>query len=110
MSFVFPLLAQEGGGFGWGGPVLAAVAIFLVLFLGILAIVAMVYGKIWFQAYMSSADVTLLALVGMGFRQVNPRIIVFPPLRSRLFRRRTQKNRPSRRKIRCARDQPRGRG
>ena len=79
MSLLIPLLAQEGAGggdWGWGGPVLAAVAIFLVLFLGVFAIVAMVYGKIWFQAYMSSADVTLLSLVGMGFRQVNPRIIV----------------------------------
>ena len=36
----------------------------------------MVYGNIWLQAYMSSADVTLLSLIGMGFRQVNPRIIV----------------------------------
>lgn len=34
------------------------------------------YGKLWFQAYMSSADVTLLSLVGMGFRQVRPTVIV----------------------------------
>ncbi|MBM4088907.1 MAG: UPF0365 family protein [Planctomycetes bacterium] len=34
------------------------------------------YGKLWFQAYMSDADVTLMSLVGMGFRQVNPKVIV----------------------------------
>src|SRR5439155_1239325 len=34
------------------------------------------YGKLWFQAYMSSADVSILSLIGMGFRQVNSRVIV----------------------------------
>jgi uncharacterized protein YqfA (UPF0365 family) len=34
------------------------------------------YGKLWFQAYMSSADVSIVSLVGMGFRQVNSRGIV----------------------------------
>lgn len=58
------------------GPILLAVAIFLLFFMFVFSIVAMVYGKIWFQAYMSSADVSLLSLVGMGFRQVNARMIV----------------------------------
>ena len=39
-------------------------------------LVFLVYGKLWFQGFMSSADVTLLHLVGMGFRRVNPRVIV----------------------------------
>ncbi len=44
---------------------------------GIVAtIVMLMYGKIWFQAYMSSADVSLRSLVGMGFRQVPPQLIV----------------------------------
>jgi uncharacterized protein YqfA (UPF0365 family) len=34
------------------------------------------YGKVWFQAYMSSADVSLPALIGMGFRQVRTQLIV----------------------------------
>ena len=59
-----------------GMAILVGVGIFAVIFLGIVGIVAMVYGKIWFQAYMSSADISLLSLIGMGFRQVNPRIIV----------------------------------
>ncbi|HZN33557.1 MAG TPA: flotillin-like protein FloA [Pirellulaceae bacterium] len=58
----------------------------IILVLGIAGIAAIVlliaaiafaaYGKLWFQAYMSSADVSMLALIGMGFRQVNSRIIV----------------------------------
>ena len=50
----------------WVWPVLIGGGIFVVIFLGILGIVALVYGKIWFQAYMSSADVSLLSLIGMG--------------------------------------------
>ena len=34
------------------------------------------YGAIWFQAYMSGADVSLMSLIGMSFRQVKPRLIV----------------------------------
>ncbi len=41
-----------------------------------LAIVALTYGKLWFQAYMSNARVSLLSLVGMSLRQVNARVIV----------------------------------
>src|SRR5256885_7743967 len=48
--------------------------------LGLLGLVAAIafaaYGKLWFQAYMSSADVNMLSLVGMGFRQVNSRVIL----------------------------------
>ena len=51
------------------------IGFFILLILGLL-LIFMVYGKLWFQAYMSSADVTLINLVGMGFRQVNPRVIV----------------------------------
>ena len=38
--------------------------------------VALTYGNLWFQAYMSSADVSLVSLVGMGFRKVNQRTIL----------------------------------
>jgi uncharacterized protein YqfA (UPF0365 family) len=34
------------------------------------------YGKLWFQAYMSGADVSLFSLIGMGFRKVRPQVIV----------------------------------
>lgn len=72
MSDMFPLLLAAD----WVMPVLIGVGIFGVIFVGIFGIAAMVYGNIWVQAYMSSADVSLLSLIGMGFRQVNPRIIV----------------------------------
>jgi len=46
------------------------------LFLLVAAIAFMAYGKLWFQAYMSSADVIMLSLIGMGFRQVNSQVVV----------------------------------
>jgi uncharacterized protein YqfA (UPF0365 family) len=59
----------------WMFVVYAIVAIALIMGL-VLLIFVPIYGKIWFQAFMSDADVTFMSLVGMGFRQVNPRIIV----------------------------------
>lgn len=73
MLDMLPMLLAEAG---WVMPVLVGVGIFAVIFVFIFGIAAMVYGNIWVQAYMSSADVSLLSLIGMGFRQVNPRIIV----------------------------------
>ncbi len=54
----------------------AIVVILLVLILLVFVIVAAAYGNLWFQAYMSNAQVGLLRLVAMGFRQVNARTIV----------------------------------
>ena len=34
------------------------------------------YGKLWFQAYMSNARVSMFSLIGMSLRQVNARVIV----------------------------------
>jgi len=50
----------------------AAIAIFLFVF----AIIIIGYGRLWFQAYMSNARVSLLSLVGMSLRQVNARVIL----------------------------------
>ncbi|NLX54373.1 MAG: flotillin-like protein FloA [Planctomycetaceae bacterium] len=55
--------------------VYAVLAIALLIGLVLLVFVP-IYGKLWFQAFMSDADVSFMSLVGMGFRQVNPRIIV----------------------------------
>ena len=41
-----------------------------------LVIVFISFGNLWFQAYMSSADVSMWSLIGMSFRQVNSRTIV----------------------------------
>jgi uncharacterized protein YqfA (UPF0365 family) len=48
----------------------------LLVFGAILLLVILNYGGLWFQAYMSSADVTLWSLIGMSFRRVNSRLIV----------------------------------
>ena len=40
------------------------------------AFVALIYGNLWFQAYMSNARVSLLSLIGMTLRQVDARVIV----------------------------------
>jgi len=78
------ILAQAqpapGGGGGLGSQmiwiVMLGIAAIAGLFLFIAAIAFAAYGKTWFQAYMSSADVSMPALIGMGFRQVNSRLIV----------------------------------
>jgi uncharacterized protein YqfA (UPF0365 family) len=52
-------------------------AIVGAVFAGLLAVFVLSnYGSIWFQAWMSGADVSLLSLIGMTLRQVNPRTIV----------------------------------
>ena len=47
---------------------------------GVLALVIIVilynYASIWFRAYMSSANISLLSLIGMSFRRVDTRAIV----------------------------------
>jgi uncharacterized protein YqfA (UPF0365 family) len=52
-----------------GGVVFALFAIVVV-------IVIVTYGGIWFQAYMSDANISIWSLVGMSFRRVNSRVIV----------------------------------
>jgi uncharacterized protein YqfA (UPF0365 family) len=43
---------------------------------GIILLILWGYAGLWFQAYMSRANVTLLSLIGMSFRRVNSRVIV----------------------------------
>ena len=43
---------------------------------GVILLVLWSYAGLWFQAYMSRANVTLLSLIGMSFRRVNSRVIV----------------------------------
>ena len=50
-----------------------AVAVIVALLLGAAFVK---FGALWFQAYMCSADVSLLSLIGMSFRQVKPGMIV----------------------------------
>jgi uncharacterized protein YqfA (UPF0365 family) len=48
----------------------------LLLFGLVIFFLILKYAKIWLQAYMSNARVSMLSLVGMGLRQVNSRVIV----------------------------------
>jgi uncharacterized protein YqfA (UPF0365 family) len=62
------------GNFGWA-MVVGLIILGIILGLAIL-VFAGKYGELWFRSYMTGADVSFLSLVGMGFRQVNPRTIV----------------------------------
>ena len=78
---MLPLLAQaelldQGSNFEWWMFVVYALIIVAVLIGLVLLIFIPIYGKLWFQTFMSDADVSFMSLVGMGFRQVNPRVIV----------------------------------
>ncbi len=50
-----------------------AILLFLAAVLGFFFVR---YGKLWFQAYMSVADVSLISLIRMHFTKVNPNVIV----------------------------------
>jgi uncharacterized protein YqfA (UPF0365 family) len=75
-----PLLAQFGEGEAsrlrdwtiWYA--LGALAVLIALF--VLVIVLFSYGKLWVQAIMSNAYVSMFSLIGMSLRQVHARTIV----------------------------------
>ncbi len=73
------LLAQAAGAEGddrsWMAWAIVG-AVVVGTFLLFLIIVGLAYGKLWMQAYMSRADVSIFSLIGMGFRQVNPKVII----------------------------------
>jgi uncharacterized protein YqfA (UPF0365 family) len=69
---LFQLLAQGPDRRWWLIPLAVLAAIFVFAF--IITLVA--YGKLWFQAYMSNAQVSLFSLIGMSLRKVDARQIV----------------------------------
>ena len=53
------------------------VATAVVALFGLLLVVTLAnYGALWFLAYMSGADVSVMSLIGMSLRQVKPNMIV----------------------------------
>lgn len=52
------------------------VALFVIVLVFALIVAVIAYGKLWFQAYMSNARVSMWSLIGMSLRQVNARQIV----------------------------------
>ncbi len=55
---------------------LIVIGVAVAVFAALLALIAFMYGGIWFQAYMSSANVSLWSLIGMSLRRVSSRMIV----------------------------------
>ena len=71
---MLPLLAQD---LGDRSNLLYFVGIgLLVLLVIVMAIVVFSFGRLWFQAYVSNARVSMFSLIGMSFRQVNSSVIV----------------------------------
>ena len=52
------------------------VALFIIVLVFAFVVAIIAYGKLWFQAYMSNARVSMFSLIGMSLRQVNARQIV----------------------------------
>ena len=70
MYYAMPILLANGP-----LPWLVGVLV-LIVFAAIAAAIVFNYGGIWFRAYMSSANISLLSLIGMSFRRVDSRVIV----------------------------------
>jgi uncharacterized protein YqfA (UPF0365 family) len=70
------LLAADADDSGASGATMVIVIALVALVIFATVVVVMLYGKLWFRAYMSGARVRMLSLIGMTFRQVNPRVIV----------------------------------
>lgn len=59
-------------------------ALAILLLVAVLATVVLSrYGVLWFQAYMSSADVKLLSMIGMSLRKINPATIILAKIMAR---------------------------
>ena len=57
-------------------PVMIGIAVVVGLFAIFTVIVVLMYGAIWFQAFMSNANISMWSLIGMSLRQVDARMIV----------------------------------
>ncbi|MEX2359380.1 MAG: flotillin-like protein FloA [Pirellulaceae bacterium] len=58
-------------------PVLVTVGLgVVILLLAVVALALLYHGALWFQAYVSGADISLMSLIGMSFREVDPALIV----------------------------------
>ncbi|MGH7193305.1 MAG: flotillin-like protein FloA [Candidatus Saccharimonadales bacterium] len=71
-----PLILAAGFTFSQNSLLWAVALVILFGIICVLGILMMLYGNIWFQAYMSNARVSMLGLVGMSLRQVNTRVII----------------------------------
>jgi uncharacterized protein YqfA (UPF0365 family) len=72
MDYELPVLLAQGIPM----PVWFGIGVVLAGLAAVIAVLAMIYGDIWFQAYMSDANVSIWSLVGMSLRRVRTREIV----------------------------------
>lgn len=75
-GFLFADVADDTANSGIGGATTMIIVALVGLLVFVAVIIVMLYGKLWFRAYMSNARVKMLSLVGMTFRQVNARTII----------------------------------
>ena len=71
MDGTMSVLLAASNSLPWLAGVLA-----LIIFAAVVAAIILNYGGIWFRAYMSNANISLLSLIGMSFRRVDNRVIV----------------------------------
>ncbi len=71
LALISIILAQ-----GVGAAVAIAGGLLFMFLIAVLGFFFIRYGKLWFQAYMSVADVSLVSLIRMHFTKVNPNVIV----------------------------------
>ena len=71
MYGALPVLLAAANPLPWLVGILA-----LIVFAAVVAAIVLNYGGIWFRAYMSNANISLLSLIGMSFRRVDARMIV----------------------------------
>jgi uncharacterized protein YqfA (UPF0365 family) len=79
MALAVPLMLAQGGRInGAASPAVwfLFATVLLIIMIFTFGIATLAYGRLWFQAYMSNARVSLLSLVGMSLRQVNARVIL----------------------------------
>jgi len=57
-------------------PVLAVIALIAVVFLIVVFAVVISFFRLWLRAFLSGASVSMMGLVGMSLRKVNPSVIV----------------------------------
>ncbi len=74
MPVLMPVL--QNSSWTWLGMVMLALGLFGTLLLIAFVFFFLRYFKLWFQAYMSVADVSLLSLIRMHFTKVNPNVVV----------------------------------
>ncbi len=70
-ALISTILAQNAG-----AVIAIAGGLVFMFLLAVLGFFLIRYGKLWFQAYMSVADVSLVSLIRMHFTKVNPNVIV----------------------------------